>query len=100
MLNFGKKVTPQSAFGSGLTEKQKAERLAANAKRIAETKDAARKLCGTDEFKTFKDVYLRGREALIQVCKDADAKDHDTKTEAMAHLRVFDDLLSIEKKSE
>ena len=97
---FKQKISPATAFGPGLSEKEKAEKQANQAKRIAETKDAARKLCGTDEFKEFKEVYVRGREALIGVMKDSDAKDHETKTEALAHIRVFDDLLAIERKAE
>ena len=99
MLNFKHKVTPQNAFGPGLTEKQKAERIASQAKRLQELKDSARKLVVCDQFKEFKAQYAAGREALVEIFKGLEPKDHAEMIKVQAHLEVFDDLLAIEEKA-
>lgn len=97
---FNRKVSAETAFGPGPTDKERAEKTANQAKRIAETKDAARKLCATEEFKEFKKIYLNGREAIVDAFKLMDEKDHANMIGAQKYLIVMDDLLAIERKAE
>lgn len=95
-----KKITPQTAFAKGLTEKEKAAKIIKANERLQEIKDSARKLVASDQFKDFRKQYASGREVLVEIFKTLEPSDHAQMIKVQAHLDILDDILAIEKKAE
>ena len=100
MLNFRKKITTQNAFGPGLSEKEKADKVASQAKRLAELQDLARKVAESDQFKEFKKTYIAEKEVLIETLESIDPSDIGAIARIQERLRLYRQIFQIEKQAD